>query len=69
MLLFENPVPHATAESVMATVSAGAVQHALNGFINFASYQANGGYSLLKQCTAGDFKIAEFQGDLDAFMD
>ena len=53
----QNPVPYATAESVMATVSAGAVQHALNGFINFASYQANGGYSLLKQCTAGDRDI------------
>ncbi|WP_332774612.1 NADH-ubiquinone oxidoreductase-F iron-sulfur binding region domain-containing protein [Polaromonas sp.] len=49
----QNPVPNATVEAVVATVAAGAVQHAPDGFIDFSSYQSNGGYALLKDCISG----------------
>src|SRR2546425_4543284 len=49
----QNPVPHATCETVVATVAAGAVQHAPDGFVDFWSYQAGGGYGLLKECVSG----------------
>ncbi|MGH8648326.1 MAG: NADH-ubiquinone oxidoreductase-F iron-sulfur binding region domain-containing protein, partial [Burkholderiales bacterium] len=50
----QNPVPNATAEAVVATVAAGAIQHAPEGFIDFSSYRATGGYALLGQCVSGD---------------
>ena len=49
----QNPVPNATLETVMATVSAGAVQHVPDGFIDLAGYLAAGGYALLQQCISG----------------
>ena len=49
----QNPVPHATCESVMATVAADAVEHVPVGFIDLAAYQEAGGYSLLQQCVSG----------------
>jgi formate dehydrogenase len=50
----QNPVPHATVESIMTSVTAGAVQHIPSGFIDLASYQAAGGYALLRQCISGE---------------
>ncbi len=49
----QNPVPNATCEAVMATVAAGAVKHVPEGFVDFAAYQAAGGYALLQQCVSG----------------
>jgi NADH:ubiquinone oxidoreductase subunit F (NADH-binding)/NADH:ubiquinone oxidoreductase subunit E len=49
----QNPVPNATCEGVMATVAAGATQHVPEGFVDFAAYQAAGGYTLLQQCVSG----------------
>ena len=49
----QNPVANASCEKVVAMVSAGEVRHIPNGFIDLASYQAAGGYALLKQCVAG----------------
>jgi NADH:ubiquinone oxidoreductase subunit F (NADH-binding)/NADH:ubiquinone oxidoreductase subunit E len=49
----QNPVPNASCEAVMATVAAGAVKHVPEGFVDFAAYQAAGGYSLLQQCVSG----------------
>ena len=49
----QNPVPNATAESVKATVAAGAVRHVAGGFIDLSGYQDDGGYELLRQCMAG----------------
>ncbi len=49
----QNPVPNATCEAVMATVAAGAVKHVPAGFVDFAAYQAAGGYALLQQCVSG----------------
>ena len=49
----QNPIPNATCESVQAAVGAGTTKHAPAGFIDLATYQASGGYSLLKQCVSG----------------
>ena len=49
----QNPVPHASVETVMASVAAGAVQHVPDGFIDLAGYLAAGGYALLQQCISG----------------
>ena len=50
----QNPVPHATCDSVAAAVAAGAVKHVPTGFIDLAAYQASGGYALLQQCISGE---------------
>ena len=49
----QNPVAHATCETVSSTVAAGATTHKPQGFIDYAGYQAQGGYALLKACAAG----------------
>lgn len=50
----QNPVAHASCESVTAAVAAGAVKHVPTGFIDLAAYQASGGYALLQQCVSGE---------------
>ena len=50
----QNPVPRATCDSVVATVRAGATQHAPEEFIDLAAYRAAGGYALLAQCVSGE---------------
>jgi len=50
----QNPVPHATCEAVAHKVKAGAVRHEPEDHVDFARYQAAGGYKLLRQCIAGD---------------
>jgi formate dehydrogenase len=50
----QNPVPHATCESIASVVSAKAVKHIPSGFIDMAEYQASGGYELLAQCLSGE---------------
>ncbi|NQW82151.1 MAG: NAD(P)H-dependent oxidoreductase subunit E [Polaromonas sp.] len=49
----QNPVPHATCESIASAVTAKAVQHIPSGFIDMEEYTANGGYQLLAQCISG----------------
>jgi formate dehydrogenase len=49
----QKPVPHAACESVQAAVAAGATQDIPTGFIDYAAYQAQGGYALLQECHAG----------------
>jgi formate dehydrogenase len=49
----QNPVPHASCESVKATVDAKATQDVPADFIDYATYQAQGGYQLLKECVSG----------------
>nr|MDP2191567.1 NAD(P)H-dependent oxidoreductase subunit E [Rhodoferax sp.] len=49
----QNPVAHATCDTIAARVRAKAVTHAPEGFIDQAAYQAAGGYALLKDCIAG----------------
>jgi formate dehydrogenase len=50
----QNPVAHASCDSVAAMVAAGAVKHVPAGFIDLAAYQATGGYALLQQCVSGE---------------
>jgi formate dehydrogenase beta subunit len=50
----QNPVPNATCEAVVDKVKMGAVTHQPEEYVDFARYQAAGGYELLKHCIAGD---------------
>jgi NADH:ubiquinone oxidoreductase subunit F (NADH-binding)/NADH:ubiquinone oxidoreductase subunit E len=50
----QKPVPHASAESVKLAVDTNAIQDIPTDFIDYATYQAQGGYRLLKQCAAGE---------------
>jgi NADH:ubiquinone oxidoreductase subunit F (NADH-binding)/NADH:ubiquinone oxidoreductase subunit E len=49
----QNPVPHASCETIQSTVERKAVKQAPGDFIDYADYQAEGGYSLLKNCLSG----------------
>jgi formate dehydrogenase len=49
----QNPVQHASCESVKAAVDAKATQDIPGDYIDYATYQAQGGYQLLKDCIAG----------------
>ena len=49
----QNPVPRASVDAVVATVLAGRSKHVADGFTDLASYEASGGYALLKACVAG----------------
>jgi formate dehydrogenase beta subunit len=53
----QNPVANATVDTVVAKVKTKAVQHVPEGFIDLASYQASGGYGLLKACIAGTHDV------------
>ncbi len=49
----QSPLPNATCDAVVAAVTAGAVTHVPESFIDLASYRTNGGYALLKTCVSG----------------
>ena len=49
----QNPVPNASCDAVVAQVAANATRHLPEGHIEYAGYQADGGYTLLKECTSG----------------
>src|SRR5690349_8490474 len=56
----QNPVPHASAEKVVALVRSKAVKHPAPGrdpvspaCIDYAAYRAKGGYALAKSCIEG----------------
>ncbi len=49
----QNPVPNASVDAVTALVAASANKHLPDGFIDHASYEADGGYALLKACLSG----------------
>jgi formate dehydrogenase beta subunit len=53
----QNPIPHATGESIKATVASGATKHTPQGFIDLASYRSSGGYALLDHCTSGQREV------------
>jgi formate dehydrogenase len=46
-------VPQSSPDKVAAAVAAGAHAHAYHGGKDFAAYQAEGGYALLRSCLAG----------------
>ena len=49
----QNPVPQASCDAIAAKVTAKETQHVPDGFIDYAGYQAEGGYALLKNCISG----------------
>jgi NADH:ubiquinone oxidoreductase subunit F (NADH-binding)/NADH:ubiquinone oxidoreductase subunit E len=49
----QNPVPNASCDAVVAKVAANATRHLPEGHIDYAAYQTEGGYTLLKECTSG----------------
>jgi formate dehydrogenase len=64
----QNPIPHATAQSVQAAVRAGHVKHPERGpesagitpgHIDYAAYRAAGGYALAKACVTGEKQAAD----------
>ena len=52
-LVGQHPVPFATTGTIAAKVAAGETKHVPAGFIDLATYRANGGYALLRDCVAG----------------
>ena len=53
MAVGQNAVPNATCDAVVAKVAAKATRHLPEGHIDYAAYQAAGGYALLKACDSG----------------
>ncbi len=55
----QNPLPHATLDSVKKLVAAKALEHRPGKYIDYRSYRKQGGYAMLQQCLAGkrDYKI------------
>jgi formate dehydrogenase len=47
-------LPHASCEETAAAVAAGGHAHAYDGGKDFAAYQADAGYALLRSCLAGE---------------
>ncbi len=50
----QHPLAHATSDAVLASVQAGQTRHHPEGFLDLAGYRAQGGYTLLQQCLAGE---------------
>ncbi|WP_298928575.1 NADH-ubiquinone oxidoreductase-F iron-sulfur binding region domain-containing protein [uncultured Ramlibacter sp.] len=53
-VVHQNPIPNASCEAVQAAVAAGATTDTVEGFIDMAAYQQDGGYALLRQCMSGE---------------
>ena len=53
----QNPVPRASCDAVVARVGANAIHHQPEGHIDYAAYQAQGGYALLKECASGTREV------------
>ncbi len=49
----QHPVANASCDAVVAKVAASVTRHLPEGHIDYAGYQAEGGYALLKECVAG----------------
>jgi NADH:ubiquinone oxidoreductase subunit F (NADH-binding)/NADH:ubiquinone oxidoreductase subunit E len=53
----QNPVPNATIDKVEAAVTAHAIKHIPEDYIDLAQYRAHGGYELLAQCLSGQREV------------
>ena len=49
----QNPVPHATVEAIVAKVEGKQARHLPDAYVDYAAYQADGGYALVKECVKG----------------
>ena len=61
----QNAVPVASCDSVLAQVAANATRHLPQGHIDYAAYQAEGGYALLKACAAGERDVESVLATLE----
>ncbi len=52
VLIGQNPVPNASCEAIAAKVAAGQIDAATEHFTDFARYLSDGGYALLRECSA-----------------
>ncbi|MEN3296166.1 MAG: formate dehydrogenase beta subunit [Burkholderiales bacterium] len=50
----QNPVPHASCDAIAAKVRANELRHVSGEFIDYDRYQANGGYTILRECISGE---------------
>jgi formate dehydrogenase len=58
-------VDHASSADVLAAVRDGHVHAIIPDYIDLAAYRADGGYALLRQCTAGERGVDELVNALD----
>ena len=56
-VVYQNPIPNATCDSVVAAVKAGSTAHQPEKFTDLATYQSAGGYGLLATCTSGKLDV------------
>ena len=49
----QNPVPHATVDEIVAKVEGKQIKHVPEAYVDYAAYQADGGYALVKECIEG----------------
>ncbi len=49
----QSPVPNATCDAIVTTIAANTTPRLPEGHIDYAGYQAEGGYVLLKECASG----------------
>ena len=57
VVVYQNPIPNATCDSVVAAVKAGSTTHQPEPFIDLAVYQSAGGYESLSTCTSGKLDV------------
>jgi formate dehydrogenase beta subunit len=56
-VVHQNPIPHATCDSVVAAVKSGFTAHQTEKFTDLAAYRSAGGYGLLAVCTSGKMDV------------
>ena len=56
-VVYQNPIPNATCDSVVAAAKAGSTAHQPEKFTDLAAYQSAGGYGLLATCTSGKLDV------------
>jgi formate dehydrogenase len=50
----QNPVPHASCDSIAAKVGGNELRHVSGEYIDYERYQSNGGYTILRECISGE---------------
>ncbi|MEY4438611.1 MAG: hypothetical protein RIQ36_75 [Pseudomonadota bacterium] len=65
-VVHQNAVPHATPDTVAATVNAKAIQQALPDYVDMAAYMADGGYALAASLVNGSVKTDDVLQAMEA---
>ncbi|MEY4421362.1 MAG: hypothetical protein RLZZ498_1958, partial [Pseudomonadota bacterium] len=65
-VVHQNAVPHATPDTVAATVNAKAIQQALPDYVDMAAYVADGGYALAASLVNGSAKTDDVLQAMEA---